>query len=64
MKTWEKPKLIVLVRNNPQETVLDYCKGTQNLLAAIFPNSDYSSCVQYPAMATVLCAACSSVNAS
>jgi len=27
MKTWEKPKLIVLVRNNPQEAVLTNCKN-------------------------------------
>jgi len=26
MKTWEKPKLIVLVRNKPEEAVLDVCK--------------------------------------
>ena len=64
-KTWESPKLIVLVRNNPQEAVLDYCKGTPNLLAAIFPNSDYSSCSEYPFLATTpACQACSSVNAS
>ncbi len=27
MKTWEKPKLIVLVRNKPEEAVLGWCKG-------------------------------------
>ena len=63
-KTWETPRLIVLARNNPQEAVLSYCKGATSFLAVIFPSSDYSSCVEYPAMAAVLCEACSSVNAS
>jgi len=27
-KTWESPKLIVLVRGEPEERVLDGCKGT------------------------------------
>ena len=27
MKTWQTPKLIVLVRNNPQEVVLSLCKS-------------------------------------
>ena len=31
MKTWETPKLIVLVRNNPQEAVLDSCKNFYSL---------------------------------
>ena len=27
MKTWEKPELIILVRNQPEEAVLTACKG-------------------------------------
>jgi len=27
-KTWDAPKLIVLVRNDPQEAVLNGCKGS------------------------------------
>ena len=27
MKNWEKPKLIVLVRSQPQEAILQLCKG-------------------------------------
>ena len=32
MKTWQKPLLIVLVRNRPQEAILTICKaaGLQN----------------------------------
>jgi hypothetical protein len=25
-RTWQKPELIVLVRSNPEEAVLSYCK--------------------------------------
>ena len=28
MKIWETPKLIVLVRNRPEEAVLSACKGS------------------------------------
>jgi hypothetical protein len=27
MKKWRKPELIILVRNEPEEAVLSYCKG-------------------------------------
>lgn len=27
-KAWEHPQLIVLIRNNPEEAVLSYCKST------------------------------------
>lgn len=27
MKTWQKPQLIVLVRNRPEEAILTFCKG-------------------------------------
>jgi hypothetical protein len=26
-KRWEKPELIVLIRSNPEESILDVCKG-------------------------------------
>lgn len=29
MKTWEKPKLIALVRSKPEEAVLQNCKSEQ-----------------------------------
>ena len=65
MKTWEKPKLIVLARNNPQEAVLSYCKGTTSLLAVIYPASDFTSCVGYPSLAMLNgCLDCQSVNVS
>jgi hypothetical protein len=28
MKTWEKPRLIVLVRGKPEEALITCCKGT------------------------------------
>jgi len=27
MKQWQKPQLIVLVRNRPEEAILTFCKG-------------------------------------
>jgi hypothetical protein len=27
MKAWQKPQLIVLVRNRPEEAILTFCKG-------------------------------------
>ena len=40
MKTWEKPQLIVLLRNKPEEAVLYACKNW-GLSGA---NSDASDC--------------------
>jgi len=31
-KQWEKPELVVLVRSNPEETVLTACKVTGKIL--------------------------------
>jgi hypothetical protein len=68
MKTWEKPKLIVLVRNNPQEAVLSVCKGYIDAGMAssgpVEPIYDFNSCQQTPGLAAVLCIECSSVQAS
>ena len=62
MKTWETPKLIVLVRNNPAEAVLSVCKGDST---AIFPTSYFAGCTQYNVMANLpTCANCSTVNVS
>ena len=69
MKTWEKPKLIVLVRNNPQEAVLSLCKGTPSLVAAgtpVSPTTSHFGCMAIPQMANALaeCLDCSSLSAS
>lgn len=53
-KTWESPKLIILVRNNPQEAVLSVCKGylTDDVGAAangVSPQSYYGTCTYQPA---------------
>ena len=59
MKTWETPKLIVLVRNNPQETVLDVCKGGTGLAAAtVVPAGVFMGCQQEPVMAQIVCLDC------
>jgi hypothetical protein len=45
MKTWEKPKLIVLVRGKPEEAVLEGCKwfGTGD-----GPNTAQNYCLTAP----------------
>ena len=30
-RTWHKPELVVLVRSNPEESVLNACKGTSGV---------------------------------
>jgi hypothetical protein len=40
-KQWEQPKLIVLVRGNPEESLIIYCKG---LGFAGDPNNQASDC--------------------
>jgi hypothetical protein len=30
-KTWQKPELVIIVRNHPEENVLLSCKTSQNL---------------------------------
>ena len=66
MKTWETPKLIALVRTNPQEAVLTICKGNGSAMAAaIVPDSTYDSCRQFPDTLTPTpCNFCSSLSAS
>jgi hypothetical protein len=61
MKTWERPRLIVLVRGRPEEALIIYCKGT----GTGDPTSYYTSCDQPPvASATVLCNDCYMISAS
>lgn len=43
MKKWEKPQLIVLVRNRPEEAVLGPCKGQ----AYGGPKFDYGYCFDF-----------------
>lgn len=63
-KTWESPKLIVLVRSNPQEALMAYCKGSAGLAAALEPSSNFTSCMEIPGAANILCVDCSSVDIS
>ena len=67
-KTWETPKLIVLVRNNPQEAVLSYCKGSPGALTAgtvTSPTNTHTGCTQPFLFAnTPSCANCSTVSVS
>jgi len=63
MKTWEKPKLVILTRKSPQETVLSVCKGFLEGGIAVAANntpvSGYESCMQIPgATSTGLCQNC------
>jgi len=39
VKYWKKPKLIVLVRNNPEQAVLTSCKGGGDLGASHYKNT-------------------------
>ena len=65
MKTWETPKLIVLVRNNPQEVVLDICKaGTAGLAAGPVPSDIFMGCQEPPPTAQVECLDCFAMAAS
>ena len=67
MKTWDKPKLIVLVRNDPQEAVLSGCKGyiPGGLIAAIEPMSTFESCMQMlTATPPIACQSCYDVSTS
>jgi hypothetical protein len=46
-KTWQKPKLVILVRTNPEEAVLSLCKMPGNfggLAASISPAAEDAGC--------------------
>jgi len=64
MKAWETPKLIVLVRNNPQEAVLDACKGISGLAAGVVPASDFTDCRETLTSGLMLCMDCFSITTS
>jgi len=56
-KNWTKPELIVLIRSNPEEIVLDTCKGT-DIDGAL---NNFDNCMgPLPAP----CAECSAIRAS
>jgi hypothetical protein len=45
-KQWQKPELIVLVRNKPEETVLTACKVTTNPPSPGPSNGSYACTTQ------------------
>ena len=65
MKTWQKPMLVILTRNSPQEAVLAFCKGHDISVAAVDggPNSYDDSCMLRPSQ-EVTCTYCQQGNIS
>ena len=71
-KAWEKPKLVILVRAKPEETILNACKmsGSSVSAAAFRDGCDFEPVVcEMRGMtgssdSTVFCAACSDSGAS
>lgn len=62
-KKWDKPKLVVLVRGDRQEGVLQACKATDWPIGDAGPSSNYGACfivLKNP----VICSACSSMFSS
>ena len=53
MKTWEKPRLIVLVRSKPEEVVLNACKGGAPVAGS--PNGFNSNCNDAQPMCGAAC---------
>ena len=41
---WSKPKLVVLYKGTPQETLLDYCKNAVPLEVSAMPAQDLNAC--------------------
>jgi len=60
MKTWQKPLLIVLVRSNPEETVLTVCKTGD---PSTQPQYLYPGCALYTS-SVVGCMFCSNWGSS
>ncbi len=58
MKTWEKPKLIVLARSEPEEAVLTTCKGGTHSGTVGSHNSSTLCYNSFP------CPVCSTVHTS
>jgi hypothetical protein len=54
MKTWEKPRLIVLARGKPEEAVMTACKG--QVWISSYITVDF--CTQTPSAANVPCGDC------
>jgi hypothetical protein len=54
-KPWSKPKLVVLIRGKPEETVMQTCKGA----GLTGPGTDNVECVS-----TSVCRPCAWVRAS
>ena len=59
-KDWEKPELIVLVRNKPEEAVLSACKNSE--VSAGYSNYD-AGCIREKS-AYPWCAACNTTAGS
>ena len=55
MKTWEQPKLIMLIRGQPEEAVLGACKG---LTVAIGSATFHKNCFEQYG---VLCVGCNGI---
>jgi hypothetical protein len=57
-KKWEKPKLLILTRGRPEESVLGVCKGTG--LDNVAPSLSNASCRRW----LVFCYVCDSQASS
>jgi hypothetical protein len=44
MRTWEKPKLIVLVRSKPEESLILYCKFSSGIQGTGSPTDLFFGC--------------------
>ena len=60
MKQWEKPKLIALVRSDPEEAVLTACKYPPTMSGN--PNTQYLRCIVFNQFGCNV--SCSAVSAS
>ena len=59
MKQWEPPRLMVLVRGKPEESILTACKGGAILTD---PRGDFSNCTWVPTPPfSALCPNCNTV---
>jgi hypothetical protein len=55
MKIWQKPQLIVLVRNRPEEAILDFCKGASS---GADSQSAYMACYGSSPSMLLICGKC------
>ena len=62
MKTWEKPKLIVLVRGKPEEAILTVCK-TGDGTATSGPHWEFMGC-RYDYFSGCVVSQCSAIGTS